>query len=127
MLPSNELRELSKRVDINLSGKMSPKGCDIRFRQFYWMMVFNPDGELMSAYNLSNELTAIMKLGLSLPQAFVSSVESGLRAEHSLEDLEQRYWRLSIKLFTRRWRSLCRRYCNGAAPSGVGSKLLKIL
>lgn len=91
MLPSAELRELSKRVDINLSGKISPKGCDIRFRQFYWMMIFNPEGELMYACNLSDELTKRMKIGLFLPQAFVSSVESGLRAEHSLEDLEQRY------------------------------------
>ena len=91
MLSSNELRELSKRVDINLAGKTSPKGCDIRYRQFYWMMVFNPEGELMSAYNLSDELNKGKKLGLTVPQAMVFTVEGGLRAEHSLEDLEQRY------------------------------------
>ena len=92
MLPSDELKELSESVDINLSGKTSPKGCDIRYRQFYWMMVFNGEGELAAAYNLSDELTTRMKtLKLTVPQAMVSAVESGLRVEHSLEDLERRY------------------------------------
>jgi len=91
LLPSKELRELSKRVDICLSKKTSPKGCDIRFRQFYWLMVFDDRGELTGAYQLSKGLTAARKRGMKLPAALVSIVDAGLKAGPSLEELERRY------------------------------------
>ena len=49
LLPSKEVLELSKRVDICLSGRATPKGCDIRYRQFYWLLVFDAKGELVFA------------------------------------------------------------------------------
>ena len=56
LLPSDELRELSKRVDVCLSGKTAPKGCDIRYRQLYWLMVFNDGGELMALTRVKRSL-----------------------------------------------------------------------
>lgn len=92
MLPSKELRELSKRVDICLSGKTTPKGCDIRYRQFYWLMVFDDRGELLSACRLADRLTEQEKrFGRSLPEGLVAIVDSGLKAAPSLEELERRY------------------------------------
>lgn len=91
LLPSKELAELSKSVDICLSGKTAPNGCDIRYRQLYWLMVFCPKGELMSACRLSPTLQAGKKLGMSVPETVVATVEKGLRADSSLEQLERRY------------------------------------
>ena len=92
MLPSKELRDLSKRVDICLSGKTVPKGCDIRFRQFFWLMVFDDRGELLTACRLSDRLTEERKMfGTTLPESLVSIVEKGLKAGPSLEQLERRY------------------------------------
>ncbi len=91
LLPSDELRELSKRVDICLSGKTTPKGCDVRFRQFYWLMVYNDRGELMAANRLAVGLREQKKLGLSLPEGLVALVDDGLRAGPSLEQLERSY------------------------------------
>jgi len=91
LLPSQELRDLGKRFDICLSGKTAPQGCDIRFRQFFWLMVFNDRGELMTACRLSDRLTEQKKLGKTLPEGLVSIVESGLKAAPSLEELERRY------------------------------------
>lgn len=92
MLPSKELRELSKRVDICLSGKTTPKGCDIRFRQFYWLMVFDDQGELLTACRLADRLTEQeKKFGRTLPEGLVAVVDSGLKVGPSLEELERRY------------------------------------
>ncbi len=91
MLPSKELEELSERFDICLSGKVTPEGCDIRYRQMYWLMVFDAKGELRAASQLSKELTKGKQSGLSVPEALVAAVEAGLAEEHSLEALEQRY------------------------------------
>ena len=92
MLPSKELRELSKRVDICLSGKTTPKGCDIRFRQFYWLMVFDDQGELLTACRLADRLTEQeKKFGRTLPEGLVAVVDSGLKVAPSLEELERRY------------------------------------
>lgn len=92
MLPSKELRELSKRVDICLSGKTAPKGCDIRFRQFYWLMAFDDRGELLSACRLADRLTEQeKKFGRSLPEGLVAIVDSSLKSAPSLEELERRY------------------------------------
>ncbi len=91
MLPSKELRELSKRVDICLSGKISPQGCDIRYRQKYWLLVFSKKGELLSACALSKQLSKHKKAGMSVPAALIATVDEGLAAEHSLEQLEQQY------------------------------------
>ncbi len=91
MLPSQELRDLASRVEICLSGKKTPRGCDIRFRQFYWLMMFNPKGELLSAFRLGSELSAGKRLGMSVPEALVEVVDRGLKAEPSLEELERQY------------------------------------
>lgn len=91
MLPSQELRDLSRRVDICLSGKTAPRGCDIRFRQFFWLMVFSDRGELLTACRLSDRLTEQKKFGQTLPQGLVSIVESGLETSPGLEELERRY------------------------------------
>jgi len=91
LLPSKELVELSKRYDICLSGKKTPPGCDIRFRQFYWLMVYDDAGELRSACRLADELTKGRKSGLTIPEALVATVDNGLKAECSLEELERRY------------------------------------
>ena len=39
------------------------KGCDVRFRQFYWLMVYNDRGELMAANRLAVGLREQKKLG----------------------------------------------------------------
>ena len=91
LLPSQELRELSERVDVCLSGKETPPGCDIRYRQFYWLMVYDERGELLSACRLSDELTKKKQQGLSLPEALVAVVEERLKVSPSLEQLERQY------------------------------------
>ena len=91
MLPSQELRGLAKRVDICLSGRTTPEGCDIRFRQFYWLMVFDRRGELLAANRLAQGLQAQVDLGNTLPDGLVALVEEGLEATPSLEALERRY------------------------------------
>ena len=75
MLPSKEMIELSKHVDICLSGRTAPKGCDIRYRQLYWILVFDAKGELVSGRNLGKELTKARRKGEALPKAFVALVE----------------------------------------------------
>ena len=91
LLPSQELHELSQRVDVCLSGKTTPPGCDVLFRQFYWLMVFDARGELLSACRLADQLTEKKKLGLSLPESLVAVVDEGLQVSPSLEQLERRY------------------------------------
>ena len=91
MLPSEEVRVLSERVDICLSGRVVPPGCDIRFRQFYWLMVFSSKGEILAAYRLADQLSKQKKLGSSLPQGLVNVVDAGLKTKVSLEQLERRY------------------------------------
>ncbi len=56
MLPSQQLRDLAKTFDICLSGKKSPANCDVRYRQLYWLMVFDQEGELRSACKLGEQL-----------------------------------------------------------------------
>ena len=90
MLPSKELKDLSKRVDICLSGRVAPKGCDIRYRQMYWALVFDSKGELVAGRDLSKVLTQARRKGKALPQALVSFVDQALKKE-SLESLERRY------------------------------------
>ena len=91
LLPSSELKELARRVDICLSGKTAPEGCDIRFRQFYWLMLFDDRGELVTACRLADRLSEQKKLGMSLPESLVAIVDSGLQVSPSLEQLERRY------------------------------------
>jgi hypothetical protein len=91
LLPSEEVRVLSERVDICLSGRAVPLGCDIRFRQFYWLMVFSSKGEILAAYRLADQLSKQKKLGSSLPQGLVNVVDAGLKTKFSLEQLERRY------------------------------------
>ena len=54
-------------------------------------MVFDGKGELRSAYKLSDALTDGIKAGLSVPEALIATVDSGLEADCSLEELERRY------------------------------------
>ena len=91
LLPSKQLRGLARRVDICLSGRTAPTGCDIRYRQFYWLMVFDQRGELLGARRLAEGFQEQKELGNTLPDGFVTLVEECLQATPSLEDLERRY------------------------------------
>lgn len=91
LLPSQPLRDLSERFDICLSGKIAPTNCDIRYRQLYWLMVFDAKGELRSACKLGEQLGVVMKQGFDVPNAFVEIVEQGIKEEHSLEQLQKAY------------------------------------
>ena len=92
LLPSTEFAQLADQFDICLSGKTAPKGCDIRYRQMYWVMVFDSKGELITACQLAKRLPKYTKSGDSLPEAFAAIVEEGLHATPSLEQLERNYY-----------------------------------
>jgi hypothetical protein len=91
LLPSPQLAELAKRFSICLSGKTSPANCDIRYRQLYWLMVFDAKGELRSACRLGDKLTKVTKEGFDVPNAFVEIVEEAIEQPLSLEQLERDY------------------------------------
>lgn len=91
MLPSKALKDLSKSVDICLSGKTAPEGCDIRYRQNYWLMVFDAKGELVAACDLGKELTRGKKKRQAIPDTFSAFVERALKDGQSLESFERRY------------------------------------
>jgi hypothetical protein len=91
LLPSQQLIDLSKRFSICLSGKKSPANCDIRYRQMYWLMVFDDKGELRSACRLGDQLTKVTKQGFDVPNAFVEIVEKAIDSPVSLEQVERDY------------------------------------
>jgi hypothetical protein len=91
LLPSQQLVDLSKRFAICLSGKKSPANCDIRYRQMYWLMVFDDKGELRSACRLGDQLTKVTKQGFDVPNAFVEVVEQAIASPTSLEQCERDY------------------------------------
>jgi len=91
LLPSPELKQLSGRFAICLSGKTSPANCDIRYRQMYWLMVFDGQGELRGACRLGDELGKVMKQGFDVPNAFVEIVEAAIDQPTSLEQLQRNY------------------------------------
>jgi hypothetical protein len=89
LLPSKELRDLSKKVSICLAGKVAPKGCDIRYRQNYWLLVFNTKSEIIGACDLGKMLTKQKGKGVAIPLAFVAFVEDALRQNESLDSIER--------------------------------------
>ncbi|MDG1873548.1 MAG: hypothetical protein P8J27_06535 [Mariniblastus sp.] len=91
LLPSDELKELNKRIPICLSGKELPASCDIRYGQFFYFFTFNENGELTDVCNFSSELAKRKKEGASLPNAFVDMVEESLTIETSLASSERAY------------------------------------
>lgn len=93
LLPSPQMVELSERFAICLSGKRTPKGCDVRYRQFYWLMVFDREGELRHACRLGDELTAGMKEGLGVADAFVEAVDAAYKKPMSLQQAQRAYLR----------------------------------
>ena len=93
LLPSPQMVELSERFAICLSGKRTPKGCDVRYRQFYWLMVFDVEGELRHACRLGDELTAGMKEGLGVADAFVEAVDAAHKKPMSLQQAQRAYLR----------------------------------
>jgi len=93
LLPSPQMVELSERFAICLSGKRTPKGCDVRYRQFYWLMVFDREGELRHACRLGDELTASMKEGLGVADAFVEAVDAAYKKPMSLQQAQRAYLR----------------------------------
>ena len=91
LLPSQQLRDLAKTFDICLSGKQSPANCDVRYRQLYWLMVFDAKGELRSACKLGEQLGVVTKQGFDVPNAFVEIVEAGSRSKTTLAGLKRAY------------------------------------
>lgn len=93
MLPSNTMQELSKRFAICTTKKL-PNGYDVRYRQFYWLFIFDDRAELIHASNLSDSLTAELKkqvTGRDLPSAFREVIKNASQEELSLQDLERNY------------------------------------
>lgn len=91
LLPSQQLADLSQRFSICLSGKTSPANCDVRYRQLYWLMVFDKRGELRHACRLGDELGRVTKQGFDVPNAFVEIVEGALQQPASLQQLQRDY------------------------------------
>lgn len=91
LLPSQQLRDLAATFDICLSGKEAPAGCDVRYRQLYWLMVFDQQGELRSACKLGEQLGVVTKQGFDVPNAFVEIVEQGQGSKTTLEGLKRAY------------------------------------
>ena len=91
LLPSLQMRKLSKRFDICLSGNKAPENCDIRYRQFYWLMVFDEAGELRGACKLGEQLSVVIKQGFDVPNGFVELVEQSMRSKSSVQELQRNY------------------------------------
>jgi len=91
LLPSDELKQLHRRVPICLSGAELPGNCDIRFGQFYYFFMFNAEGELTHVADMSNGLTRRVRQGMSLPLAFLDMVDESMQMETSLDDCERAY------------------------------------
>lgn len=91
LLPSQQLADLSERFSICLSGKTSPANCDVRYRQLYWLMVFNKQGELQHACRLGDELGKVTKQGFDVPNAFIEIVEDAIKKPASLQQMQRDY------------------------------------
>lgn len=91
LLPSQQFADLSQRFAICLPGKQAPSNCDIRYRQLYWLLVYDDKGELRGACRLGAQLTKVTKQGFDVPNAFVEIVEKAIETPVSLEQLERDY------------------------------------
>ena len=91
LLPSQQLAELAERYAICLSGETAPAGCDIRYRQFYWLLLFDPNGELRHACRLGEALSAGVQQGFSVADAFVEVVDAAAKKPTTLQQAQRAY------------------------------------
>ena len=91
LLHSQQLIDLSERYAICLSGKTAPAGYDIRYRQFYWLLLFDPDGELRHACALGEALSAGVERGLGVADAFVEVVDAAAKKPSTLQQAQRNY------------------------------------
>lgn len=85
MLPSQELKDLASRIGVCLSGRSVPDGCDIRYRQMSWVLVFDAKGELAAAADLAHLFSRKECEERPIPEVLVEFVEDAIMAERSLE------------------------------------------
>jgi len=85
LLPSKELRDLTTRIGVCLSGPSVPEGCDIRYCQSSWVLVFDTRGELLAAADLSNLFSRKENEERPIPKVLVEFVDDSIAHAKSLE------------------------------------------